>query len=93
MLAIIKHLCNSIKSVRPCVELKFKHGQQLSTFVPCVFLYVFTIFDARMKTGKHGGQCFCIYYDAKIPMQLFWLELSFKSEITSPLQGVELGRL
>ena len=37
-------------------ELVFKHGQlPLSTYVPCVFLYVFTIFDARIETGKHGG--------------------------------------
>jgi len=44
------------------VELIFKHGQlPLSTFVPCVFLYVFTIFDARIETGKTRGQCFCTY--------------------------------
>jgi len=41
------------------VELIFKHGQfPLSTFVPCVFLYVFTIFDARIETGKTRGAMF-----------------------------------
>ena len=62
----------------------------LSTFVPCVFLYVFTIFDARIETGKTRGQCFCTYQDAKIPMQLFWLDLSFKDEITSLITGLDL---
>jgi len=91
VLAINKHLWNSIKSERPLTELVFKHGQlPLSTFVPCVFLYVFTIFAAKIETGKTRGNV-----SVHIRMQKYQCNslVGFEFEITSLVHRVGLGRL
>jgi len=61
------------------VELIFKHGQlPLSTFVPCVFLYVFTIFEARIETGKTRGVMFLYILGCKNTNATFLVGFEFE---------------